>query len=64
MPPIKNDTQTAAPAMVPASPNKAKIPAPTIEPMPRNTAPNKDIFPFFVVLSVLCSVSVIIAPKH
>src|SRR6186713_864863 len=37
-PPIRNDTQTAEPATFPASPNRAKMPAPTIAPTPRNVA--------------------------
>src|ERR1043165_8497269 len=38
-PASRNDSHTAEPATAPASPSRAKIPAPTIEPMPRNAAP-------------------------
>ena len=39
MPPaIRNESQTAAPATAPASPSKAKIPAPTIAAIPMNAA--------------------------
>src|SRR6185437_14212225 len=38
-PPIRNESQTAAPATAPASPSRAKIPAPIIDPTPRNVAP-------------------------
>src|SRR5918995_581711 len=39
MPASRNESQTAAPATVPASPSSAKMPAPTIAPMPRKAAP-------------------------
>src|SRR6185437_10589667 len=39
MPPIRNEIQTAAPATAPASPRRAKMPAPIIEPIPRTVAP-------------------------
>ena len=35
----RNESQTADPAMTAAWPRRAKIPAPTIEPMPMNAAP-------------------------
>ena len=38
MPAIRNDIQTAESAIVPASPSRAKMPAPTIAPTPMNTA--------------------------
>src|SRR4051812_30934041 len=39
MPAIRNDNHTAAPATAPASPRRAKMPAPTMEPTPMKTAP-------------------------
>jgi hypothetical protein len=45
MPAMKNDSHTAAPATAPASPRRAKIPAPTIEPTPRKAAPRTVIAP-------------------
>ena len=38
MPAIRNDIQTAESAIAPASPRRAKMPAPTIAPTPMNTA--------------------------
>ena len=38
MPAARNDSQTAEPAIWPASPSKAKMPAPTMPPMPRKEA--------------------------
>ena len=39
MPASRNESQTADPATAPASPSSAKMPAPTIAPMPRKAAP-------------------------
>ena len=39
MPARRKESQTADPATVPASPSSAKMPAPTIAPMPRKAAP-------------------------
>ena len=39
MPPIRNEIQTAAPATAPASPSRAKMPAPIMLPIPRKVAP-------------------------
>ena len=39
MPASRNESQTADPATAPASPSSAKMPAPTIAPIPRNAAP-------------------------
>jgi hypothetical protein len=38
IPAIRNETQTADPANAAASPSKANIPAPTIEPTPSEIA--------------------------
>ena len=51
IPPMRNDTQTAAPAIVPASPNRAKIPAPTMAPMPMKMAPRSVRVPLLELLS-------------
>ena len=40
-PATRNDSHRAEPATAPASPRSAKIPAPTIAPIPRNTAPRR-----------------------
>ncbi len=39
MPARRNESQTADPARTAAWPSKAKMPAPTMEPMPMNAAP-------------------------
>ncbi len=39
MPARRNESQTADPATAPASPSSAKMPAPTMAPMPRKAAP-------------------------
>ena len=39
MPERRNESQTADPATVAASPRRAKMPAPTIAPIPRKIAP-------------------------
>src|ERR1700751_4158456 len=41
-PAIRNDSHTAAPAIAPAAPSSAKIPAPTIAPTPMNAACRTD----------------------
>src|SRR6185436_8151781 len=43
MPPIRNEIHTAAPATAPASPSRAKMPAPIIEPIPSTVAPRSVI---------------------
>ena len=42
-PAARKEIQTAAPAMSPACPRRAKMPAPTMAPMPRKTAPRSVI---------------------
>src|SRR3954447_1755578 len=39
VPAIRKESQTAEPAIAPASPRRAKMPAPTIAPTPRKAAP-------------------------
>ena len=41
MPPMMKEMYTALPEMALASPSKAKIPAPTMAPMPMETADQK-----------------------